>query len=140
HAEEPHGRDRPGDRSGDGFARTDERFVRIGAFGRVPAVETLDDAPHGTKEDPAFAVDVRAVLRDERRPERVRGTEADGPREGDVGRASIDVLLDGEAAIDPGSVDLASLFVQTPDGRSHALRTDTDDVHTAGERMPLVRE
>ena len=41
-----------------------------------------------------------------------------------VGRLAVDVLLDGEAGVDAGAVDLGALLVEPPHRRAHALGAD----------------
>ena len=66
----------------------------------------------GAKQDAPLAEQVGDDLRFQSCLERVGRTQRNRPRKCDVGGASIEVLLDGEARVDAGAVHLASLFVQ----------------------------
>ena len=103
------------------------------ALADVAAVEALDDAVDGAEEDAALAVDVGLELGLQRRLEGVGRADGHRPAEGDVGRAAVDVLLDGEAAVDAGAVDFLALHVEAAHGRAHALGADADDVDVGRE-------
>ena len=50
-----------------------------------------------------------------------------------VGGPAVDVLLDGEAGVDAGAVDLGTLHVERTHRRAHALGAHGDDVDVVGE-------
>src|SRR6266481_2538122 len=88
-----------------------------------------------TEQDAAFAENVGLVLEFERRLEGAGGAEPDRPGQGIVGRLPVGVLMDGEAAIDPGAVDVAALLVEPSDRWSHPLRANPDDVDVVAEGL-----
>ena len=88
----------------------------------APSVDGFGDCVGDPEQDRALADDVGAILGLEGRLEDVRRTERDGPAERDVGGASVDVLVHGDAAVDAGAVGVASLLVEAPHRCAHALR------------------
>ena len=95
------------DRAGDGLGGVDEGRSCGSCLADEAAVEALDDAVHGAEQDAALAEDVGLVLGLERGLEGVRRADRDRPAERVVGGPAVDVLLDGEAGVDAGAVDLA---------------------------------
>ena len=121
-------RDGLADGPGDGLRAVDERLVLRLSLADEPGVEALGDAMDRAEQDSAFTEDVGLVLALERGLEGVRRAEPDRPGERVVGGAAVDVLMDRERAVDPGTVDLAALFVEPAHRRTHPLRTDRDHV------------
>mmetsp|Transcript_79567 Transcript_79567/g.192796 ORF Transcript_79567/g.192796 Transcript_79567/m.192796 type:complete len:601 (-) Transcript_79567:30-1832(-) len=121
------------DRPGDALHRVLKRVLRGHALLGVPAVERFDDAMHPAEQDAALAENIRAVLHLERRRERERRPDRDGPAQGDVRRVPRRVLVDGERRVDARAANLLALLVETTHGRAHALRRDEDDVDVLAE-------
>ena len=89
------------------------------------------------KQDAALAEDVGAVLRLQRRLEGVGRAQRHRPAQRIVGRLAVHVLVDGEARIDAGAIDLAALLVEPAHRGAHALGADGDDVDVLGEVLAL---
>ena len=100
-----------------------------------PPVEALANPVDCTEKDAALAKDVRLVFEFERRLEGAGRAEGDCPGQGVIGGLPVDVLMNGEAAINPGAVDVAALLVEPPHRRPHPLRAHPDDVDVVAEAL-----
>ena len=90
---------------------------------------------HGPQQNCPLTEQVGHDLGLQRRLERVGRAQSDRPPQGDVRRTTVEVLLDGEARVDPGAIHLPALLVQPPHRRTHALRADCDHVDPGGESL-----
>src|SRR4029077_7604656 len=126
--EETRRRDVFADGAGDALGRIEKGVVLFASLRPEPPVEALANPVNRAEQDAALAEDVRFVLELELRLEGAWGAEADRPGQGVIGGLAVDVLMNGEAAIDPGAVDVAALLIKPPHRGSHALRTYPDDV------------
>src|SRR6516165_6035719 len=103
--EQPRRRDLLAAGAGDAPGRVEKGVVRLPAVASEPAVEALTNPVNRTEQDAALAKNVRLVLEFEGCLEGAGGAETDCPSQGVVGRLAVDVLMDGKAAIDPGTID-----------------------------------
>ena len=83
---------------------------------------------YGSEQDSPLPVDIRKVFLLQRGLKREGRPEGDGPSQSVVGRPVVDVLLNGDARVDPRAVDFPALFVEAAHGRPHAFGADGDDI------------
>ncbi len=121
------------DGAGDALGRIEKGVVLQTSLRAKPAVETLTYPVNGAQQNAALAEDVGFVFELERRLEGAGRAEGDSPGQGIIGGLPVDVLMNGEAAIDPGAVDVAALLVKPPHRRPHPLRAHPDDVDVVAE-------
>ena len=116
------------DGAGDGFGAVYERLVLLLSLVDEPGVEAFGDSVHSTEENAPFSEDVGLVFALKSRLEGIRRAECDRPGERVVGSSAVDVLVDGERAVDARAVHLAALLVEPTYGGPHPLRTDCDHI------------
>src|SRR5262249_51526064 len=128
-------RDLLADGAGDTFGGVEERIVLLAPVRPEPAVEALANPMNRTKQDAALAENVRLVLKFQRRLEGTGRAEPDRRGQVKIGRPPVDILMDGEAAIDPGTIYVAALLVEPPHRGSHALGAYPDDVDVVAKGL-----
>src|SRR6202022_1010525 len=104
------------DGAGDALGRVEKGVVPVAPARAKPTVETLANPVNSAEQDTALPKNVRLVFEFERRLEGAGGAERYGPGQGVVGRLPVDVVMNREAAIDPGAVDAAALLEEPPAG------------------------